>query len=107
MTDLSDRCAERVVRSMSLGTARLLVAEIEAEAVTAERARDWRNCEDIDFHVKSGRSADGVTWIWLKCSLCGNVQATAEGGPSDLGYLSVAAQMHLERKHAELIAGKQ
>jgi|GEM_PF-2469013 len=32
MADLADRYAERVVRSMSLGTARLLVTEIEAES---------------------------------------------------------------------------
>jgi len=32
MADLADRNAERVVRSMSLGTARLLVTEIEAES---------------------------------------------------------------------------
>ena len=64
---------------------------------------DWRNTEGIDFYIKTrGSHGDGM-WIGLFCSLCGPVQASAEGPSSDLGYLSAAAQSHLERKHADLL----
>ena len=59
----------------------------------------WENSEEIDFHIKSATADDGTVWLWLRCSACGNVQATAEGEPSDLGGLTVAAQGHFERRH--------
>ena len=65
-------------------------------------SHSWELCEEIDFHVKSAKAADGVIWLWLRCSACGNVQATADGEPSDLGYMAVAAQLHFERKHPDL-----
>ena len=66
----------------------------------SEPERRWENAEDLDFFVRSARDDDdGIVWIWLVCSECGNVQASTEGEPSDLGGLSAAAQQHYERKH--------
>ena len=71
----------------------------------AGEAERWENAEEVDFYVRAaGPNSDGVTWIWLMCSACGNVQATASGEPSDLGGLSVAAQGHYTRKHRTAIA---
>jgi hypothetical protein len=64
----------------------------------------WRNAEGIGFYVRAwGIAHREPQWVGLFCSLCGLVQTTAEGPPSDLGYLSVVAQSHMERKHAGLL----
>lgn len=76
-----------------------------ADGAAAGRERDWRNAEGIDFWLRiRGSFGDGM-WIGLVCSLCGDVQATAEGEPSDLGGLCVTAQGHMERRHADLLDG--
>ena len=63
-------------------------------------ARPWELSEDIDFHIKSVTDPDdGHVWLWLRCSACGNVQATTEGEGTDLGTLVVVAQSHFERRH--------
>ncbi len=67
--------------------------------MTDSGCHPWENSEEIDFHIKSATSADGTIWLSLRCSACGNVQATADGEASDLGYLTIAAQRHFERKH--------
>lgn len=59
----------------------------------------WENAEDTDFYVKSARSSDGTGWLWLVCSQHGQLQATADGPATDLGFLVVAAQRHFEEKH--------
>lgn len=79
--------------------ARLLA---EVRDATGRSRRDWRNAEGIDFYVEPRGTEAG--WIALACSVCGPVQASAAGPASDLGGLSVAAQSHLEHKHADLIA---
>jgi hypothetical protein len=63
--------------------------------------RLWENAEELDFYIAASLpAADDTVWIWLKCSLCGDVQATASGEPSDLGGLNAAAQGHYDRKHS-------
>jgi hypothetical protein len=62
----------------------------------------WENWEAGDFYIETrGPAGDGKVWLGLVCSACGNVQATCEGPPTDLGSLSTVAQQHYERKHAE------
>ena len=74
---------------------------IAAERERLNPCQPWEQCEAIDFSVESMPGPAGIVWIWLKCSACGNVQAAAE--PNDLGHLTVVAQSHFVRKHADLI----
>ena len=60
----------------------------------------WDNIEGLDFYIETrGPTGDGKQWIGLFCSQCGPVQATAEGPPTDLADLALAAQGHCERRH--------
>lgn len=74
----------------------------EVRDAAGRSRRDWRNAEGVGFYVEPRGAEAG--WIGLVCSVCGPVQATAAGPASDLGYLSAAAQSHLEHKHADLTA---
>jgi len=60
----------------------------------------WYDWEDGDFYLATrGEVEPGQYWIGLVCSVCGNVQATAEGPTTDLLTLTIVAQDHFERKH--------
>jgi hypothetical protein len=62
----------------------------------------WEDWEGGDFYlVTRGEVEPGRFWIGLVCSVCGNVQACAEGPTADLGGFGVAAQFHFEQKHQE------
>lgn len=66
----------------------------------------WDNIEDLDFYIETrGRTDHGDAWIGLLCSQCGPVQATAEGPPSDLADLVLAAQRHVDKRHSDQKAG--
>jgi hypothetical protein len=58
--------------------------------------RLWPDDEETDFTVRSGTSADGTIWTWLRCSAHGGVMASVEW---DLGMLNIAAEGHYVRKH--------
>lgn len=57
----------------------------------------WEEAEGVDFTVLPSEDEHGTAWIWLHCSVHGELSAGA--APRDLGWLSVLAQSHYERRH--------